>query len=127
MWISESKLQELETRSDKIIKGSVKSLIQHYSDTYPEVKYPRLNINYSSSVLFSTLRTLVSVGGHTEGHSPNQNLTIATNAITPEVKRMEYSPKPAYTKPFVTPDESGPAVLQNGSFMAPHNIERQLP
>lgn len=69
----------------------------------------------------------MSVGGHTEGHSPNQNLTIATNAITPEVKRMEYSPKPAYTKPFVTPDESGPAVLQNGSFMAPHNIERQLP
>lgn len=84
MWISENKLAELETRSEKIAKGSVKSLIQHYADSYPEVKFPRLNINYSSSVLISTLKTLVSVAPdtkdprHTEGHSPSNNLAIST-------------------------------------------------
>lgn len=33
--VSDQKLAEYEQRHDKISKGSIKSLIQHYSDSYP--------------------------------------------------------------------------------------------
>lgn len=110
-WVSEQKLSDFETRSDKIAKGSVKSLIQHYSETYPEVKYPKLNINFSSSVLFSTLKALVSVqdGRQLDGFGSASPLT--TNA-----QEVKHSPKPTYTKPFLIDDN----ILPNGSFMAPY-------
>ena len=57
----DQKSSEMEARLDKIGNGSIKSLIQHCSDVYPEPKYPRLNTNFSASVLNSTLKAFISL------------------------------------------------------------------
>lgn len=68
MIISEAKLVEYEQRSDKINKGSIKSIIQHYSESYPEVKLPKLNVNFSAVALNNFLRGFCSL----EGRQPPQ-------------------------------------------------------
>lgn len=88
--INDERLMDLERREEKITKGSVKALIQHYSETYSLVRFPKININFSASSLVALLQNFTSlceekeqvrpksaimVGGHFNGHT-NMGATV---------------------------------------------------
>lgn len=97
----------------------MKSLIQHYSDCYPEAKYPKLNINYSSNALFATLKGIISLA------DPKEREPLLAAGSSPEVKRIEYSPKPTFSKPFASIDDAALQQIQNGSLsVQPFGVDR---
>lgn len=67
--LSEDRLLELERREEKIAKGSVKALIQHYSEDYPLLKFPKVEINFSAERLDGLLRGFAWIEREGTGNS----------------------------------------------------------
>lgn len=61
--LPEARILELERREEKICKGSVKALIQHYADDYKQVTFPRLRAGVDRGGIEQLLRRLIGIEG----------------------------------------------------------------
>lgn len=116
MTLNEDRLFELERREEKITKGSVKAVIQHYAETYPVVRFPKLSISFSAATLTATLESFTRMlpegeinsrpsSSHEIRHGVQNNRALQNIQVPVDTQRdaqrqaeinrqLIYSPKP---------------------------------